>query len=111
MRTGNRLEDKGWRLDYFVISKDILSSVIESEIHWDEYGSDHWPISFDFKLKDINLDEFKENSQHCKNSTTEDKSSKDKDGESKQEIKHETKEEIKEEVKEEIKKEGKQEIH
>jgi exodeoxyribonuclease-3 len=34
----------GWRLDYFVVSPDIMPKVKSSEMHPDVYGSDHCPI-------------------------------------------------------------------
>ncbi|MFW9848367.1 MAG: exodeoxyribonuclease III [Candidatus Thorarchaeota archaeon] len=40
-----RERNKGWRLDYFVISKELKSHVIESTILSEIYGSDHCPIS------------------------------------------------------------------
>ena len=35
---------QGWRIDYFVVSKDIIKSVHDSEIHDNILGSDHVPI-------------------------------------------------------------------
>ena len=35
----------GWRIDYFVVSKRIISLVKDSEIRNDIYGSDHCPIT------------------------------------------------------------------
>lgn len=37
----SRENNKGWRLDYFVVSKSIISNVTESTIHQDVMGSDH----------------------------------------------------------------------
>lgn len=43
-RTNAKAEDKGWRIDYFVISKDHLGIVEDSCIHKEYAGSDHVPI-------------------------------------------------------------------
>jgi len=40
-----RPSNKGWRLDYFLIDKNHLSMVVDSDIHNKVYGSDHCPIS------------------------------------------------------------------
>ena len=34
----------GWRLDYFVVSPDMMKMVKDSTIHQDLFGSDHCPI-------------------------------------------------------------------
>ncbi len=39
-----RERNTGWRLDYFLVSKNMLDSVKKSEILSDYYGSDHCPI-------------------------------------------------------------------
>ena len=49
----SRENNKGWRLDYFVVSKSIISAVEESSIHSDVYGSDHCPISVTLKLSNF----------------------------------------------------------
>ena len=45
-----RATNAGWRIDYFVVSKRLLSQVIRAEILNDIYGSDHCPIELDIKL-------------------------------------------------------------
>lgn len=44
---------QGWRIDYFIVNKQIIKAVIDSEIHDTVYGSDHVPISIDIKLPKI----------------------------------------------------------
>ena len=56
------------------MSKDILENTIESEIHCNEYGSDHCPVSLVLNIKDIDLESFKELSQHCKKDSDESQS-------------------------------------
>lgn len=44
----------GWRLDYFVVTPDLLDKVVESEIRQDAWGaSDHVPLVL--VLKDMGL--------------------------------------------------------
>ncbi|KAF7731748.1 hypothetical protein EC973_008262 [Apophysomyces ossiformis] len=46
----------GWRLDYFVVTPDLLDKVVASEMRHEAWGaSDHIPIVL--TLKDIHLDE------------------------------------------------------
>lgn len=40
-----RERNVGWRIDYFLISKALKSKVKAAEIHADQMGSDHCPIS------------------------------------------------------------------
>ena len=40
-----REKNKGWRLDYFVVSEELKAQVIESKLLNEVYGSDHCPIS------------------------------------------------------------------
>ena len=39
-----RGSDRGWRLDYMVISKDHADLVVDSSIHKEFEGSDHCPV-------------------------------------------------------------------
>ena len=41
----------GWRIDYFVVSKDIIDKVSDSLIYDDVMGSDHCPISITIDMK------------------------------------------------------------
>ena len=38
------LTNSGWRLDYFLVSKDLMSMIEDSSIHKEYSGSDHVPI-------------------------------------------------------------------
>ncbi len=40
-----RERNKGWRLDYFIISEELKSHIVESTILSEVYGSDHCPIT------------------------------------------------------------------
>ncbi|CAI2359653.1 unnamed protein product [Moneuplotes crassus] len=60
VRSSMRKENKGWRLDYAIVSKSIFPAVVDSEIHTDIWGSDHCPISLTFDQSYIDLDDFKE---------------------------------------------------
>ena len=53
-----RKENKGWRLDYFIVSKHAMHSVFDSEIHNEYWGSDHCPISMTVDCSKINLEKF-----------------------------------------------------
>ena len=46
-----RPENKGWRLDYFVIDADHMGMVEDSDIHNKVMGSDHCPISIKLNLQ------------------------------------------------------------
>lgn len=48
---GNRnyLNNKGWRLDYFLVNKDSINRVFESDILKEYQGSDHVPIKLEYK--------------------------------------------------------------
>ena len=48
-RNNARERNIGWRLDYFVIDKEFLSDIENSEILPDIMGSDHCPIQLDIK--------------------------------------------------------------
>lgn len=45
-----RSKNKGWRLDYFLVSKDLKSKVIRSDILDKIKGSDHAPIILDITI-------------------------------------------------------------
>ncbi len=42
-----RESNKGWRIDFFMVSNDMLDRVKNAEIHSDVMGSDHCPISIE----------------------------------------------------------------
>jgi len=48
LRFNCRAQNKGWRLDYFLVDKDGMSSVKDSSINENIYGSDHLPIELRF---------------------------------------------------------------
>lgn len=43
-RLNKRKENRGWRIDYFLISENLLPKVKRCEIRTDIYGSDHAPL-------------------------------------------------------------------
>lgn len=49
-RLQKREENRGWRLDYFIISCSILSNVKSIEHMSNVFGSDHCPISLEVLL-------------------------------------------------------------
>ena len=40
----------GWRLDYFLVSSNLLPYVVDADIHPDVLGSDHCPVSLTLEL-------------------------------------------------------------
>jgi exodeoxyribonuclease-3 len=46
-----RAKNIGWRIDYFVCSKDFINKVKNPQIHDDVMGSDHCPISVEVNAK------------------------------------------------------------
>ncbi len=46
-----REKNVGWRIDYFLVSNDIIGNVNNSEIYSNVYGSDHCPIGIELDLK------------------------------------------------------------
>ena len=44
-----RTRNVGWRIDYFLVSAGLKSSVKAAEIHADQMGSDHCPISIELE--------------------------------------------------------------
>ena len=48
---GCRARNIGWRIDYFLVSKNIIDKVSNPIIYSDVMGSDHCPIGIDIKLK------------------------------------------------------------
>lgn len=49
-RMNSRARNKGWRLDYFFVSRSLEKSVRNAEIHPTIMGSDHCPVSLELKL-------------------------------------------------------------
>ena len=46
-----RENNVGWRIDYFVVSKNIINKVSNATIYDDVMGSDHCPIGIDINLQ------------------------------------------------------------
>lgn len=51
-RMNKRKENRGWRLDYFLVTEDLCSRVQESTMLSDVGGSDHCPILLDVKFNE-----------------------------------------------------------
>jgi exodeoxyribonuclease III len=49
-RFKSREKNKGWRIDYFLVSEKLKNKVINSEILTDIMGSDHAPIKLKIKI-------------------------------------------------------------
>lgn len=45
-----REKNVGWRIDYFIVSKDIEDNIKEAKIHTDIMGSDHCPVELEIEL-------------------------------------------------------------
>ena len=45
-----RDKDIGWRIDYFLVSKDIEEKIKEAFIHKDVMGSDHCPVELEIEI-------------------------------------------------------------
>ena len=43
-RFGARAKNTGWRIDYFIVSNDLIPNIVDSFILPDEMGSDHCPV-------------------------------------------------------------------
>lgn len=44
-----REKNAGWRIDYFVVSNDLVGKMLDAKIHTDVMGSDHCPVSLELK--------------------------------------------------------------
>ncbi len=51
-RLFKRKENRGWRLDYFLVSEKLKKNVTESTMLSEVYGSDHCPIVLDLDIGD-----------------------------------------------------------
>lgn len=58
IRDKSRKENKGWRLDYALVSKYLVPWVKECEIHNDYWGSDHCPVSVTIDANNIDLETY-----------------------------------------------------
>lgn len=45
----SRARNVGWRIDYWMVSKKIISNLRNAKIHSDVMGSDHCPVSIEIK--------------------------------------------------------------
>ncbi len=45
-----RESNAGWRLDYFLVSNDLMEKVSDAKIHTDIMGSDHCPVELDIEI-------------------------------------------------------------
>ena len=49
-RFNARKKNIGWRIDYFIVTADIINRVLDSDIMSDVDGSDHAPIALNLRL-------------------------------------------------------------
>ena len=45
-----REKNVGWRIDYFIVSKDIENKITKAGIHQEVYGSDHCPVELEINV-------------------------------------------------------------
>ena len=45
-----REKNVGWRIDYFIVSKDIEKKIKEATIYPEVFGSDHCPVGLEIKI-------------------------------------------------------------
>ena len=45
-----REKNIGWRIDYFITSKDIENKIKEATIYPEIYGSDHCPVGLEIEI-------------------------------------------------------------
>ena len=45
-----REKNIGWRIDYFIVSKDIVNKIEDAYIYDEVNGSDHCPIGLDINI-------------------------------------------------------------
>ena len=48
-----REKDIGWRIDYFIVSKDIEKNIKEAYVYKDVMGSDHCPVGLELIIGDV----------------------------------------------------------
>ncbi|MBR3036523.1 MAG: exodeoxyribonuclease III [Lachnospiraceae bacterium] len=46
-----REKNAGWRIDYFIVSKDLEDRLAGAKIHNEIFGSDHCPVELDLNIK------------------------------------------------------------
>lgn len=47
-RFNARANNAGWRIDYFLVSSDLASRIVSTDIHNEIFGSDHCPVELVF---------------------------------------------------------------
>lgn len=52
VKTGARQRNVGWRIDYFFVTENLISSVTRAYIMSEILGSDHCPIGINLKISD-----------------------------------------------------------
>jgi len=50
MRTAARVRNIGWRIDYFLITSDLMPRIKQAEILSEVIGSDHCPILLEIEM-------------------------------------------------------------
>lgn len=50
-RFNARMNNSGWRIDYFIVSNILKDKIIDSKIHNEIYGSDHCPVELSIDIK------------------------------------------------------------
>lgn len=49
-RFNARLNNAGWRIDYFIVSNSIKDNIKDASIHTSVFGSDHCPVQLDIEI-------------------------------------------------------------
>lgn len=49
-RFNARLNNAGWRIDYFIVSNSIKDDIKDASIHTSVFGSDHCPVQLDIEI-------------------------------------------------------------
>ncbi|NLL62916.1 MAG: exodeoxyribonuclease III [Ruminococcaceae bacterium] len=49
-RFNARANNAGWRIDYFIVSKDLKDKINDAKIHSDIFGSDHCPVELTLNI-------------------------------------------------------------
>ena len=46
----DRDKNAGWRIDYFITSKDIEKNIKDAVIYTEVFGSDHCPVGLEIEI-------------------------------------------------------------
>ena len=49
-RANARKNNTGWRIDYFLVSKELVPRVADASIHCEVFGSDHCPVALELEI-------------------------------------------------------------